>query len=158
MTFLPSKTIHCPINSALEFINYFKLPYYKDADCLENLARVQNWHTPYDLRQKAKEIGITIIVTNTDQEIVWVSNYFESMTGYEINEAIGQTPRFLQGEKTCKQTNIKVRESIKSRKPFNGSLLNYKKDGSIYECNVQINPIFDQNNHLKNFIAFERER
>lgn len=147
----------CPLNAAFEFLNYYKVPYFKDSDCLELLAQEWRWDVSFDLKKKAREIGITIILTDAHQSIVWVSNGFERMTEYEKHEAIGLTPRFLQGSKTSQQTNAKVRDCIAQRKPFAGSLLNYKKSGSLYECDVQIIPIFDHQKQLKNFIAFERE-
>ena len=42
-------------------------------------------------------------------------------------------------------------------KKFEGKLINYRKDGEPYWCDVRIEPIFNEQQKLVNFIAFEEE-
>jgi PAS domain-containing protein len=50
--------------------------------------------------EKALTDGCTLIVANAARSILWVSHRFLAMTGYRPAEAIGRTPRFLQGPNT----------------------------------------------------------
>ncbi len=99
----------------------------------------------------------TIVVTCEKQKIEWVSKGFSRMTGYDSEEALGQFPRFLQGHETSQEAKIKIRNKISLREKYSGKIINYRKNGEKYLCKVDILPIFDQQDNLVNFIAFEHE-
>ena len=46
--------------------------------------------------------------------------------------------------------------AISKKHPFKEVILNYRKDGSTYMCEIEAYPKFDQKNNLTHFIAFER--
>jgi PAS domain S-box-containing protein len=151
------KKFNVPVISCLEFVNFFKAPYIKDSHNLEKYAKAKNWDVPFDVVQKAKTNNTAIIVTDTIQNILWSSCYFENLTGYEHKEVIGKNPKMLQGEETCHKTRLVIRKSLEELSPYIGKVVNYRKEGLLYECDIQIHPIFDKNKKLVNFIAFERE-
>ena len=41
-----------------------------------------------------------IIITDKNQNIIYINDAFEEMTGYDFEEIKHTNPRFLQGEKT----------------------------------------------------------
>lgn len=98
-----------------------------------------------------------LVLTDTSQKILWVSNGFKKMTGYTKNYAIGQTPKFLQGKKTSKDKRKKIREDLATKYTFTGDLINYRKNGETYICNINIVPIFSKKDELKYFLAIEKE-
>ncbi|WP_299526292.1 PAS domain-containing protein [Winogradskyella sp.] len=96
-----------------------------------------------------------LVITDKNQNIIWVNNGFTEMTGYSKTFAIHKTPRFLQGEKTSKKTKNTIRQNIAKDKPFKEIIFNYKKDGTPYKCEVRIIPLYnDQTTH---YIAFEKQ-
>ena len=147
----------CPLNSALEFINYIRSPYIKDLDDLERLAAKFGWKTSYEIKKRARQNDTTVIITDLNQNIEWVSNCFEKLTDYERKDAIGKTPRILQGPLTDRKTLDKIKETILKNLPFKGELINYKKNGQLYLCNIEIYPLVNKQNHVVNYVAFERE-
>ena len=46
---------------------------------------------------------------------------------------------------------------LKNNNTFNGSILNYKKNGSIYNCQISISPLYNSKQEVKYFLAFEKE-
>lgn len=146
-----------PLMACFEFINYYKLPYLLDAEYLEQFARLHQWNVPFDFNKKSKEIGTGLIITDLQENILWTSNYMEIMTGYERHEMQGQSPKMLQGSATNPKTKETVRQHINALKPYNGIIHNYKKSGELYECNINIHPVFDKKNTLVHFVAFERQ-
>lgn len=98
-----------------------------------------------------------LVVTSTDQHIVWVNNGFKDMTGYSKNYAVGKTPKFLQGSKTSEKTKTELRAQLKKEHRFTGSVINYRKNGETYQCKIKIVPIYDAKNNLKHFLALEKE-
>lgn len=100
--------------------------------------------------------NISVILTDPHQRIVWVNDDFTAITGYSLGEAIGRIPgKFLQGPKTEPEVVDRIRKAIQQRVPFRDQLTNYRKNGEPYICKLVIHPIFDRNQELINFVAFE---
>ena len=55
--------------------------------------------------------------------------------------------------------NVKkqIREELKTNQTFRGSLLNYKKNGKTYICQINILPIYNLDEKLEYFLAIEKE-
>jgi PAS domain S-box-containing protein len=100
--------------------------------------------------------NIAVILTDPHQRIVWVNDDFTAITGYSLGEAIGRIPgKILQGPKTEPEVIERIRKAIQQRIPFRDQLTNYRKNGEPYLCKLVIHPVFDRNQELTNFIAFE---
>lgn len=98
-----------------------------------------------------------VVITSPEQKIEWVSAGFFSMTGYTRNEAINRKPTFLQGEKTDLHLKQELKDKLKHSKRVEANLVNYRKNGGEYLCYIEIEPVYNQNEKLVNFIAFEKE-
>lgn len=100
--------------------------------------------------------NIAVILTDPHQRIIWVNEDFTTITGYSLGEAIGRIPgKILQGPESNQEAIERIRKSIQQRVPLREQLVNYRKNGEPYVCKLVIHPIFDRNQELTNFIAFE---
>lgn len=100
--------------------------------------------------------NIAVILTDPQQRIIWVNDDFTAITGYSLGEAIGRIPgKILQGPKTEPEVIERIRKAIQQRIPWRDQLTNYRKNGEPYPCKLVIHPVFDRNQELTNFIAFE---
>lgn len=100
--------------------------------------------------------NIAVILTDPQQRIIWVNDDFTAITGYSLGEAIGRIPgKILQGPKTEPEVIERIRKAIQQRIPWRDQLTNYRKSGEPYPCKLVIHPVFDRNQELTNFIAFE---
>lgn len=97
------------------------------------------------------------VLTNSQQQIEWVNKGFTKMTGYPANYAEGKHPSFLQGKNTSQSSLESIRENLKKDTPFNTSIINYKKNGDAYNCNLNIYQLKDRNNKLVHLLALERK-
>ena len=79
------------------------------------------------------------------------------MNGYTLNEIKGKTPRIFQGKETSSKVSATIGKAVKNKKPFEAIVVNYRKDGSTYNCWIKGEPIFNKKGKIVNFIAFERE-
>lgn len=105
--------------------------------------------------QSPTEYKVAVILTDANRRIQWVNQDFTLITGYSIEEVIGKKPSLLQGKGT-KQTSIeRIRKKLSLQAPFKDEILNYRKNGEEYPCRLVVHPIFDDDNTLINFIAFE---
>ncbi len=102
--------------------------------------------------------GVVISDPNLpDNPLVYANDSFYRMTGYSSEEVVGKNCRFLQGVGTTQEIVNDMREAIKNRQPFNGILLNYRKDGTPFINELSINPVFDDMGNLLNFIGLQND-
>ena len=104
----------------------------------------------------ADETDNSVVITNSDGLIEYVNPGFVRLTGYEADEVMGRKPgSFLQGELTDKATVSRISKKIQSRQPFYDEILNYTKSGEPYWISLSINPVFDGNETLQQFISVQ---
>jgi len=129
---------------------------------LQQLSYIFDWKT-YRNYGRALEEGYTLVVTDLQSTILWVSDHFLTLTGYTRQEAIGQKPTFLQGPQTDLHALRRLSTQLGNAaaqhrvRPIRERLLNYRKCGESYWCTVEIDPIWNHDGELTHFIAVERE-
>ncbi|WP_115462913.1 PAS domain-containing protein [Winogradskyella aurantiaca] len=97
-----------------------------------------------------------IVITDKQQKIVWVSEGFYDMTGYSSSYAVGKQPTFLQGKDTQTSTKERIRVNLDNNNNFSASLINYKKNGEEYICQLKLFPLKDPDNNITHYLALER--
>ncbi len=90
-------------------------------------------------------------------QIVYLNPAFTAITGYALEEAIGQTPRILQGAKTDREVLARLRAELTRGEPFFGEVVNYCKGGGEYVTEITITPIRDRGGALTHFVAIQRD-
>lgn len=125
-----------------------------DTTILNKIGEEKNWITNFDLQNELLKQTV-IVVTDTDLKIVFASKNIVKMNGYYPEEVIGNSPKMFQGKNTDPITSNEISLAIKNQKPFEKTVVNYCKDGSIYKCHIKGFPIFNSKGQLTNFIAFE---
>ena len=89
--------------------------------------------------------------------VVYVNETFTRMTGYEPEEVIGKTPRFLQGPGTDRAQLDKIRESLNKWEPMRVEVLNYRKDGTEFWVELNITPVADESGRVTHWVSVQRE-
>jgi PAS domain S-box-containing protein len=97
-----------------------------------------------------------VIITDSKLRILFSSANISKLTGYSQKEIIGNTPKMFQGELTDETSRKNIRFAIENKLPFKEIVTNYKKDGTLYRCEIEAYPKFDKFNNVINYIAFER--
>lgn len=130
----------------------------RDLQMLQHFALKHQWASRFTFTPHLQQTNSAIVITDPGQQIVWVSHNFENMTGYRPEETIGRRPSFLQGTATDRESLATVRESITRQVPvLEQVIINYRKTGEMYLCQVDIHPVRNFAGELTHFIAFERE-
>lgn len=146
-----------PLLTAYEFMDIARNE-VSEYDTLEVFAKAKNWSIDLNkMKRFLQNRRNTIVVTCEKERIEWVSKGFTRMTGYESEEAIGNSPKFLQGKGTSSETRGLIRNKLNSHEKFSGQVINYRKNGEQYICKVDIFPVFSKSQDLVNFVAFEQE-
>ncbi len=107
-------------------------------------------------------IGEAVVITGSQLQwpgptIEYVNSAFCEMTGYSTKEIIGKTPRILQGPLTDRAVLDRLRSELETREAFQGTGINYRKDGTTYLLHWHITPLRNQTGELTHWVALQRE-
>ena len=90
-------------------------------------------------------------------KIVFVNPAFTKMTGYTADEALGKTPRILQGPRTDKAVLNRLLKNLHEGEVFEGETVNYRKNGEELEIEWQIAPIRNAAGTITHFVGIQRD-
>lgn len=108
------------------------------------------------LQSHESPIQVAVILTDARRRIIWVNEDFTRITGYALHEVTGKVPgAILQGPGSEPDAVDRIRASLKREEACKDEVTNYRKNGEPYLCRLVIHPIYDDNDVLSNFIAFE---
>ena len=102
--------------------------------------------------------GVTM--ADPDQEdlpLVYANKAFETITGFTQEETIGRNCRFLQGSEHDQEGVSQLREAIKSKKPVEVTLKNYRKNGELFYNHLNMTPLFDSHGNILYFLGVQYE-
>lgn len=94
-----------------------------------------------------------LVLTDYSKKILWVNEGFTKMTGYSKQYAKNKRPSFLQG-KNSNEKRMSIRKKLASNRPFKEVIVNYRKDGTPYDCELHIFPLISENSI--HYLALER--
>lgn len=94
--------------------------------------------------------------TRPDNPIVFASQRFYDLTGYEPDEVLGRNCRFLQGPGTDRRAVLHIRRAILLGEEAAVTLLNYRKDGTPFFNALFIAPLRDSTGNIVNFVGVQR--
>ncbi len=99
----------------------------------------------------------TIVITNTKAEIEYVNPAFEKMTGYSALEVQGKNPRILKSGYQDKDFYRAMWETLHSGRVWKGHIINKNKSGTLFEEDVTISPVRNDEGKIINFVAVKRD-
>lgn len=99
----------------------------------------------------------SIILTDTAGKILFANKAFCAMTGYALEEVLGQTPSFLKSGKHDPNFFRELWETILMGRTWQGELINRRKDGSLYHEEMTITPIQEASGEVTHFIAVKED-
>lgn len=109
------------------------------------------------LRQAMAETADAIVITDIDGNIEWINDAYSHLTGYSLDEAIGQNPRILNSDRQGKAFYQNMWQTILSGKRWQSELYNKRKNGDIYLEDESITPVTDGKGNISHFIGIKRD-
>ncbi|WP_448700787.1 PAS domain S-box protein [Mucilaginibacter sp. AW1-3] len=101
----------------------------------------------------ASKVSNGVVISDADNNVVWVNDAFEKITGYQLDDvkdnALGDV---IKGELTDVSIIHKARELSKNKQSFEVDLLMYRKDGQPIWISVINSIILDQLGNIDKYV------
>lgn len=103
--------------------------------------------------QRSQQCFIITDPSLQDNPIVYASDDFLNLTGYQREEVLGRNCRFLQGTETSAQKVESVRKAISMGEDVTVTMINYTADGTAFWNKLFVAALRDAQNNIVNFIG-----
>ncbi len=98
-----------------------------------------------------------IVVTDTQGNIKYVNPAFERTSGYTSAEALGNNPRILKSGNHEESFYRDMWKTIVGGRVWRGTLINKKKNGSLFREEASISPIRSKDGRITDYVAVKRD-
>lgn len=99
----------------------------------------------------------SIVITDAHADIQFVNAGFTRSTGYTLAEVLGQNPRLLKSGHTPPKAFEDMWAALTRGRPWEGELLNRKKNGEDYWELARISPIVDADGRTTHYLAVKED-
>ncbi len=103
------------------------------------------------------EAGEAVIITDRNATIEYVNPAFTGITGYDAEEAIGNTPAMLKSDAQNPSFYRELWQTILAGDVWHGTLIDRRKDGSFYPALMSIAPIHDDAGEITHFVSLQQD-
>lgn len=117
--------------------------------------RVQDRTRELDrMSQVARQTTNSVLITDVDARIEWINDAFTEMSGYTLDEVVGQRPgRVFLGPDSDPEVVAQMRDALSRIEGFDVEVVCYGKVRRPYWAEVHCNPIWDSSGRHAGFIA-----
>lgn len=105
------------------------------------------------LAAHAFEAQEAIFVTDGDARILRVNRAFTEITGYTVDEVIGQSPSILKSGRQDREFYRRMWERLRTDGHWEGEIENRRKGGEIYSEWLSITAVRDAQGVITNYVA-----
>jgi len=100
---------------------------------------------------------VCVVITDKKGNIEYANPKFVEVTGYSLEETIGQNPRILNSGRQPAEMYKKLWQSITSGNEWHGEFCNRKKNGDIYWESAAIAPITNKSGNITHYVAVKED-
>lgn len=108
-------------------------------------------------RQAVEQAALAISITDARANILYANGAFQRITGYGPEEILGHNESILSYHVTPKIVYETLWAQIKRQRPWNGLLVNKRKDGNRYLADVTITPVVGEEGLTTHYLGMHRD-
>lgn len=112
---------------------------------------------PHIFRQVVEQSALAISITDEQSNILYANPAFGRTTGYSRSEILGQNQSLLSYRVTPKLVYETMWAQIKRQRPWNGLLVNKRRDGSRYLADLTISPVVNEDGNTTHYLGMHRD-
>jgi PAS domain S-box-containing protein len=109
------------------------------------------------LSSATEQAASGIVITNIEGVIEFANPAAAKITGYSLEELIGETPNLLKSGEHEASFYDELWATIEKGEIWRGELINRRKDGSLYWESQVISPVRDENNEITHYVAIKED-
>ena len=145
-------------NTLVSLFHSLKVERQRNDEILENLENqvIERTKENNQLSLVAKHALNGVLIADKDKKILYANKSLCEITGYELHELIGQTPKMFQFEKTDSSTIARINSALSRNEVVKEQILNRSKNGREYWLELNIVPVFE-NGEVTSYIAVETD-
>ncbi|MEO6532061.1 MAG: EAL domain-containing protein [Pseudolysinimonas sp.] len=103
------------------------------------------------------EVSDGALISDAGGTVIYANAAFTEITGYQRSEIVGANCRILEGPSTSPDEVQRMRNAQDAAEPFQGTLLNYRKDETSFWNHLTITPVKDAAGALTHFVSVHRD-
>lgn len=112
---------------------------------------------PQVFRQAVEQAALAISITDAEANILYANPAFELLTGYREAEVVGNNQSLLSYKVTPKLVYETLWAQLSRQRPWNGMLVNRRRDGSRYLADLTITPVVGADGQTSHFLGMHRD-
>lgn len=98
-----------------------------------------------------------IIITSTSGTILYANRACEEVTGFSPEEIAGKSVKMLYPLDVRRKLWQRIKNDLKQGTEWSGQFANNRKDGTLYEEEMQISPVYTQEGKVANQVLVKRD-
>lgn len=98
-----------------------------------------------------------VVITDRNGNITWVNPAACAITGYYAEELVGQHTRILKSGEHDRAFYETLWKQVTGGETWTGTMVNRRKDGTLYHEEQTIAPVLDDSGHVSHFIAIKQD-
>ena len=110
------------------------------------------------IQQASEAIFVATAASHSSApRIVFANQAFIQMTGYTLEETIGQPLSLTQDSKTNPAVFQHLHSNLVQNRPFEGESIGYRKDGTEFQVEMRCAPIHNQQGEITHYVLMQRD-
>lgn len=110
------------------------------------------------LEQASEVVYLTTGYDGEDRPTILYANpAFAAVTGYDTNEAAGQSPLILEGPKTDKEEMARLKSELRAGRGYRGELTFHRKGGAEFLAELHISPVRDDSGAVTHYVSIMQD-
>lgn len=109
------------------------------------------------LSEATEQSPTAVVIADIHGNIEFVNPRFTEITGYAMEEVIGQNPRILKSGQTPPLHYVQMWQTIISGKIWRGEFCNRRKNGELYWERAIISPVRNDQQEIISFVAVKED-
>jgi PAS domain S-box-containing protein len=110
------------------------------------------------LKSAALEASINgIVIADLEGTILWGNSALSDLTGYGLDELVGQNLRMLRSGHHDEAFYTQIWEGLRAGRSWQVEVVNQRKDGTLYTEEMTITPVVDEQGQVTHITATKRD-